>query len=98
MNSLKKIPDGIVRSISIVTASDEVIAVYVDGIRKRVSVYDELTALELADMIEEENCNGKVIHIQRYTCEDFYDSVCLGNNETFEEMVPELLQHLKVDQ
>lgn len=93
-----KIPDGIVRSISVVQAGGgEVVVVYVDGVRKLVSDTCESTMIDLIELIEQENCNGKVIHVGRYTCEDFYENTCLDDPNIFHELVPELMQHLKLD-
>ena len=96
------IPAGIVRSVSIVEAGsylgNSVVAVYVDGIRKLAEMKDDTSLTCLADLLNEEGCNGKVVHIQRYTCNTFFEETCLEDEGIFLDLVPELLQHLKVDQ
>ncbi len=101
MMAESKVPDGIVRSISLVTAGDsDAVAVYLDGVRKLIGSVqegDEPSAIDLANLIDEEGANGKVIHIQRYTCEEFFNTTCCGEVDIFEEVCPELLQHLSAD-
>ena len=93
-----KIPDGIVRAVSVVQAHNEVMAIYIDGIRKAVGYIDAMSALDMAELLVEENVSGKVIHVTNYTCDEFFENVCLEDVDRFEELVPELLQHLKTDE